>query len=124
MGTGRRRPRKPERGRKERRTQTEQGSRRVIWRNSRGSAAARPTLTRDWGGPRVKDPIPVVSVNPQRTDHAQRGQREEKDPNGAREQEGGVEGGQRPYADRQRHQEPGRKKPEARQERTRGAGRA
>ena len=34
-------------GRKERRTPTEQGSRRVEWRNRRGSAAARPTLTRD-----------------------------------------------------------------------------
>ena len=64
MGTGRRRPRKPRGGRKERRTQTEQGSRRVGWRNSRGSAAARPTLTRDWVGTRVKDPIPIVSVDP------------------------------------------------------------
>ena len=26
------------------------------WRNRRGSAAARPTLTRDWGGHQVKDP--------------------------------------------------------------------
>ena len=31
---------------------------------NRGSTAARPTLTRDWGGPRVRDPMPVVSVNP------------------------------------------------------------
>ena len=30
----------------------------------RGSTAARPTLTRDWGGPQVRDPVPVVSVNP------------------------------------------------------------
>ena len=61
MGTGRRRPRKPGRGRKERRTQTEQGSRRVGWRNSRGSAAARPTLTRDWGGPQVRGQKPDES---------------------------------------------------------------
>ena len=32
---------------------------------NRGSTAARPTLTRDWGGPQVKDPVPVVSVNPE-----------------------------------------------------------
>ena len=31
----------------------------------RGSTAARPTLTRDWGGPQVRDPVPVVSVNPE-----------------------------------------------------------
>ena len=30
----------------------------------RGSTAARPTLTRDWGGPQVRDPVPVVTVNP------------------------------------------------------------
>ena len=36
----------------------------VGWRSSKGAAAARPILTRDWGGPRVKDPIPIVSVNP------------------------------------------------------------
>ena len=29
----------------------------------RGSTAARPTLTRDWGGPQVRDPAPIVSVN-------------------------------------------------------------
>ena len=34
-------------------------------RANRGSTAARPTLTRDWGGPQVKDPVPVVSVNPE-----------------------------------------------------------
>ena len=28
----------------------------------RGSTAARPTLTRDWGGPQVRDPVPIVSV--------------------------------------------------------------
>ena len=32
---------------------------------NRGATAARPTLTRDWGGPQVKDPVPVVSVNPE-----------------------------------------------------------
>ena len=41
----------------------------------RGSTAARPTLTRnggkkqnptrDWGGPQVRDPVPIVSVNPE-----------------------------------------------------------
>ena len=31
----------------------------------RGSTAARPTLTRDWGGPQVRDPTPIVSVNPE-----------------------------------------------------------
>ena len=31
----------------------------------RGSTAARPTLTRDWGGPQVRDPPPIVSVNPE-----------------------------------------------------------
>ena len=31
----------------------------------RGSTAARPTLTRDWGGPQVRDPAPIVSVNPE-----------------------------------------------------------
>ena len=31
----------------------------------RGSTAARPTLTRDWGGPQVKEQVPVVSVNPE-----------------------------------------------------------
>ena len=25
-----------------------------------------PTLTRDWGGPQGKDPMPIVSVNPTR----------------------------------------------------------
>ena len=25
----------------------------------RGSTAARPTLTRDWGGPQVRDPVPI-----------------------------------------------------------------
>ena len=30
----------------------------------RGATAARPTLTRDWGGPQVRDPAPIVSVNP------------------------------------------------------------
>ena len=30
----------------------------------RGSTAARPTLTRDWGGPQVRDPMPIISVNP------------------------------------------------------------
>ena len=34
-------------------------------RANRGSTAARPTLTRDWGGPQVRDPVPVVSVNPE-----------------------------------------------------------
>ena len=34
-------------------------------RANRGSAAARPTLTRDWGGPQVRDPVPIVSVNPE-----------------------------------------------------------
>ena len=58
MGTGRRRPRKPGRGRKERRNQTEQGSRRVGWRNSRDSAAARPTLTRDCVNPTEDRPRP------------------------------------------------------------------
>ena len=33
-------------------------------RTIRGSAAARPTLTRDWWGPQVRDPMPIVSVNP------------------------------------------------------------
>ena len=31
----------------------------------RGVTAARPTLTRNWGGPRVRDPAPIVSVNPE-----------------------------------------------------------
>ena len=31
----------------------------------RGSTTARPTLTRDWGGPQVRDPVPIVSVNPE-----------------------------------------------------------
>ena len=41
----------------------------------RGSTAARPTLTRyggkkqnptrDWGGPQVRDPVPIISVNPE-----------------------------------------------------------
>ena len=31
----------------------------------RGSTAARPTLTRDWGGPQARDPVPIVSVNPE-----------------------------------------------------------
>ena len=31
----------------------------------RGSTAARPTLTRDLGGPQVRDPAPIVSVNPE-----------------------------------------------------------
>ena len=31
----------------------------------RGSTAARPTLTRNWGGPQVRDPAPIVSVNPE-----------------------------------------------------------
>ena len=42
----------------------------------RGSTAARPTLTtnwgkknktrtRNWGGPQVRDPVPIVSVNPE-----------------------------------------------------------
>ena len=31
----------------------------------RGSTAARPTLTRDWGGPQVRDPVPIVSVKPE-----------------------------------------------------------
>ena len=31
----------------------------------RGSTAARPTLTRDWGEPQVRDPAPIVSVNPE-----------------------------------------------------------
>ena len=31
----------------------------------RGATAARPTLTRDWGGPQVRDPAPIVSVNPE-----------------------------------------------------------
>ena len=35
-------------------------------RNGRGSAGARPTLIRDWGEPQVKDPMPIVSVNPTR----------------------------------------------------------
>ena len=34
-------------------------------RANRGSTAARPTLTRDWGGPQVRDPVPIVSVNPE-----------------------------------------------------------
>ena len=33
--------------------------------DNRGSTAARPTLTRDWGGPQVRDPTPIVSVNPE-----------------------------------------------------------
>ena len=53
--TKRKRPRKrKERKRKEKRThvktQTTQRKRGEGWRNSRGSAAARPILTRDWGG--------------------------------------------------------------------------
>ena len=71
MGTGRRRPRKPGRGRKERRNQTAQGSKRVGWRNRKGSAAARP-----------KTQYRESASTLQRTNHAQRGQREEKDPNG------------------------------------------
>ena len=31
----------------------------------RDSTAARPTLTRDWGGHQVRDPAPIVSVNPE-----------------------------------------------------------
>jgi hypothetical protein len=31
----------------------------------RGSTTARPTLSRDWGGPQVRDPVPIVSVNPE-----------------------------------------------------------
>ena len=31
----------------------------------RGSTAARPTLTRNWGRPQVRDPVPIVSVNPE-----------------------------------------------------------
>ena len=31
----------------------------------RGSTAARPTLTRVWRGPQVRDPVPVISVNPE-----------------------------------------------------------
>ena len=27
---------------------------------NRGSTAARPTLTRDWGGPQVRDPVPSL----------------------------------------------------------------
>ena len=53
------------------------------WRNRKGSAAARP-----------KTQYRESASTLQRTNHAQRGQREEKDPAGAREQEGGVEGEQ------------------------------
>ena len=53
----------PRGGRGRKRTQTAQGSRREGWRDSRGSAAARPALTRDWGGPQVRNPMPIVSVN-------------------------------------------------------------
>ena len=60
----RRRPRKPGRGRRKRRAQTARGNRREGWRTSRGSAAARPTLNRDWGEPQVTDPTPIISVNP------------------------------------------------------------
>ena len=37
------------------------------WRNRRGSAAARPTLTPGlvYGGPQVRDHMPIVSVNPE-----------------------------------------------------------
>ena len=28
-------------------------------RANRGSTAARPTLTRDWGGPQIRDPVPI-----------------------------------------------------------------
>ena len=31
----------------------------------RGSTTARTTLNRDWGGPQVRDPTPIVSVNPE-----------------------------------------------------------
>ena len=31
----------------------------------RGSTAARPTQPRDLGGPQVRDPVPIVSVNPE-----------------------------------------------------------
>ena len=34
-------------------------------RTNRGSTAARPTLTRDRGEPQVRDPVLVVSVNPE-----------------------------------------------------------
>ena len=40
----------------EKRTQTAEERRREGWRDSRGSAATRPTLTRDWGGPQGKRP--------------------------------------------------------------------
>ena len=51
-GRKRRRPRKAGGGRRKRGTQTAQGNRgrRGGWRNGRGSAAARPTLTRDCQG--------------------------------------------------------------------------
>ena len=39
--------------RKRKRTETAEERRREGWGDGRGSAAARPTLTRDWGGPQV-----------------------------------------------------------------------
>ena len=50
--------------RKENGNEAVERRRRERWRDGRGSAAARPTLTRDWGEPQVKTPVPIVSVNP------------------------------------------------------------
>ena len=52
--------------RRRKRTETAEERRREGWGDGRGSAAARPTLTRDWGEPQVKNPMPIVSVNPTR----------------------------------------------------------
>ena len=61
------------------------------WRNRRGSAAARLTLTRNWGEPQIKDPMPNVnvSVNPTKNPPRPGGQREKKDPDGRGEEAGG-----------------------------------
>ena len=58
----------------EERPQPAKRSHREEGAGDRGSTAARPTLTRDggkkqnptrdWGGPQVRDPVPIVSVNP------------------------------------------------------------
>ena len=47
---------------RKRRPQPAKRSSREEGGGDRGSTAARPTLTRDWGGPQVRDPVPIVSV--------------------------------------------------------------